>query len=91
MGSAASISILGPIESQSLWLNELARRLFQFAKVSEKPVNIVDIIEGVDRAAIKRNIRIASTGRAGEYSMAFEPSQGLLDLMAALRAFQGVS
>ncbi|MBB3020688.1 hypothetical protein FHR70_003774 [Microvirga lupini] len=68
------------------FLDELNRRLTALSELVEKPVDLVELIRDIPRAASAFNFKSLPTGRAGEFRLVLEPCDGLLRLMAALRA-----
>jgi hypothetical protein len=71
------------------WLRELRTRLSGFAKVIEKPVEILQLIRNLPRGAVCFDRELLATGRANDFRVLLKPRCELLGLMAALRAFNG--
>jgi hypothetical protein len=73
-------------EDALVWLSELPARISGFADLVEKPINIVQLIRDLPQAAAAFCFERLGTGRTSENRIVLKPSNGMLRLMAALRA-----
>lgn len=71
------------------WLREFAARMSGLADLVDKPVDLVQLVSDLPRGAAGLHFESVTTGGAGDRRLILKPGNAFLELMSALRAFQG--
>lgn len=76
-------------EASTAWLADLNARLSAVLELAERPVEITRLVGDLPDGAAMFHTKTVPAGNAGEFRLILEPCDGLLALMAALRALDG--
>jgi hypothetical protein len=74
-----------------MWLAEITRCLRLLGEIIPRPVEIIDLIDRLPDRSGAFHCESAPTGRANERRLILEPCQALRDLVAAVRAREGLA
>ena len=92
MQSAAQQSVRLSYDDSTLeFLAELRSRLSRLSEAVHKPVNLLNLIRDLSPRSAAIHFELMRTGRAIERRIILKPSDALLRLMTALRAWDGES
>lgn len=79
-----TVTIHGPDVSL---LEELKTNLSRFSKAVQKPVNLIQLVRRVLDGGLASNFKCSTTGSALNRRIILDPSQRLLNLVTAMRAW----
>ena len=71
------------------WLEELTTQISAFSKLVPSPIELIDLVRQIPNRAAAFSLKSEPTGHANEHRIVLKPSDGLIRLMTALRAFNG--
>lgn len=76
--------------SSLAWITEITRCLSVLNELVPRPVEIIDLIDNLPDRAAAFNLRSLPTLGTDDRRLVLEPCQGFRDLVAAVRAREGV-